>query len=83
MAETRLVVIDTISHPGITIIAINPPQRKNAVDSWTAKCLYNAILGFEADAMQMVCILTGVNGTFCAGADLHQVAQKHDGVPRD
>ncbi|KAJ5657082.1 hypothetical protein N7507_009032 [Penicillium longicatenatum] len=83
MAEKQLVVTDTTSHPGITIIAINRPERKNAVDSWTAKCLYDAILGFEADATQMVCILTGAGGTFCAGADLHQVAEKHDDVPGD
>ncbi|KAJ6101810.1 hypothetical protein N7486_004237 [Penicillium sp. IBT 16267x] len=83
MAETQLVVTDTASHRGITIIAINRPQRKNAVDPLTAKCLYDAILGFEADTTQMVCILTGAGGTFCAGADLHQVAQKRDDVPGD
>ncbi|KAJ5746773.1 hypothetical protein N7520_011955 [Penicillium odoratum] len=71
----KLVMIDTTSHTGITIITINRPHRKNAVDPLTAKCLYHAILGFEADATQMVCILTGIGDTFCAGADLHQVAQ--------
>ncbi|KAJ5086150.1 hypothetical protein N7532_010921 [Penicillium argentinense] len=81
MAESELVRIDTISHPGISIIQINRPRRKNAVDLPTAKRLYEAILAFEADASQKVCVLTGVGGTFCAGADLHQVAQKKDDVP--
>lgn len=72
------VQIDTVSHPGITIIQINRPERKNAVDSTTAKQLYDAILAFEADESQKVCILTGVGGTFCAGADLHQVAKRNN-----
>lgn len=76
MAELNLVLTDTTSNPGISIIAINRPQRKNAVDPATAKQLYKAILAFEADATQKVCVLTGTGDTFCAGADLHNVAQK-------
>ncbi|KAJ5278703.1 hypothetical protein N7478_004075 [Penicillium angulare] len=85
MAETTstTVVTDTTSQQGITIISINRPTRKNAVDLLTAKQLYNAILAYEADATQKVCILTGVGDTFCAGADLHQVAGKQDNSPRD
>jgi enoyl-CoA hydratase/carnithine racemase len=76
MAESNLVLTDTTSDPGISIISINRPQRKNAVDPATAKKLYEAILAFEADATQKVCVLTGIGDTFCAGADLHNVAQK-------
>ncbi|OOQ85929.1 enoyl-CoA hydratase/isomerase family protein [Penicillium brasilianum] len=76
MAETNAVLTDTTSNPGITIITINRPQRKNAVDPLTAKWLYEAILAFEEDATQKVCVLTGAGDTFCAGADLHNVAQK-------
>ncbi|CEJ53945.1 Putative Enoyl-CoA hydratase/carnithine racemase [Penicillium brasilianum] len=76
MAETHPVLTDTTSNPGITIISINRPQRKNAVDPLTAKRLYEAILAFEEDATQKVCVLTGAGNTFCAGADLHNVAQK-------
>lgn len=75
MAETNPVLTDTTSNPGITIISINRPQRKNAVDPSTAKRLYEAILAFEEDATQKVCVLTGAGDTFCAGADLHSVAQ--------
>lgn len=76
MAESNLVLTDITSNPGISIITINRPQRKNAVDPATAKKLYKAILAFEADATQKVCVLTGTGDTFCAGADLHNVAQK-------
>lgn len=75
MTEADSLVVTDTSNPGITILTINRPQRKNAVDSVTAKALYEAILRFEADASQKVCILTGTGGTFCAGADLHSVAQ--------
>lgn len=78
MADTDSVVTDTTSQLGITILTINRAQRKNAVDPVTAKRLYEAIRAFEADTTQKVCILTGTGGTFCAGADLHQVAQKKD-----
>ncbi|KAF3393944.1 3-hydroxypropionyl-coenzyme A dehydratase [Penicillium rolfsii] len=84
MAASHLVLTDTTSSPGISIITINRPQRKNAVDPATAKQLYEAILAFEADARQKVCVLTGTGDTFCAGADLHNVAQKtKDSAPAE
>lgn len=58
----------------ITIITINRPQARNAVDRDTALALYNAFKAFDADAKQSVAILTGANGAFCAGADLKAVA---------
>lgn len=83
MAEAESVVTDRTSHPGITVVSINRPHRKNAVDPLTAKRLYEAILAFEADSAQKVCILTGTGGTFCAGADLHQVAKKNKNTSGD
>jgi enoyl-CoA hydratase/carnithine racemase len=80
MAGSEPVLVDIASQPGVTILTINRPHRKNAVDPLAAKRLYEAILAFEADATQKVCVLTGT-GTFCAGADLHQVAQKKDDAP--
>ncbi|KAH3450926.1 hypothetical protein KXV91_009183 [Aspergillus fumigatus] len=61
----------TTTQDGITTITINRPHRRNAVDPPTAKALYNALLAFDADPAQKICILTGAGGTFCAGADLH------------
>jgi enoyl-CoA hydratase/carnithine racemase len=81
--DAPLVLIDTSQHEGITVVTINRASRKNAVDPLTASKLYEAILAFEADATQKVCILTGAGDTFCAGADLHRVAQKRDDTPGD
>ncbi|EPS28113.1 hypothetical protein PDE_03059 [Penicillium oxalicum 114-2] len=75
--STKLVLIDSTTNPGISIITINRPKRKNAVDSETAQQLYEAILAFEADSTQKICVLTGSGNTFCAGADLHNVALKN------
>jgi len=63
---------------GITTITINRPNRRNAVDTPTARKLYAAFQAFDADSNQKVCIFTGSDGTFCAGADLHALA-KFDG----
>ncbi|KAI2789058.1 hypothetical protein POX_e07085 [Penicillium oxalicum] len=75
--STKPVLIDSTTNPGISIITINRPKRKNAVDSETAQQLYEAILAFEADSTQKICVLTGSGNTFCAGADLHNVALKN------
>ncbi|EME41502.1 hypothetical protein DOTSEDRAFT_135409 [Dothistroma septosporum NZE10] len=60
-------------YQGITVIAINRAQRRNAVDAVTARGLYAAVVAFEDDDSQKVAVLHGANGTFCAGFDLHAV----------
>jgi enoyl-CoA hydratase len=58
----------------VFIVTINRPQVRNAVDSSTARALADAFQDFEADDALHVAILTGAAGTFCAGADLREVA---------
>ncbi|KAF3901870.1 hypothetical protein AA313_de0210415 [Arthrobotrys entomopaga] len=67
-------VLVTTTPTGITTISINRPNRKNAVDPATATALYTAVRAFESDPSQKILILTGTNGTFCAGFDLHSLA---------
>ncbi|KAK2741343.1 hypothetical protein FQN57_005627 [Myotisia sp. PD_48] len=69
-------VMSSSTPNGITTILINRQHRRNAVDSETAKMLYQKVLDFENDPSQKVCVLGGANGTFCAGADLHALAQR-------
>jgi enoyl-CoA hydratase len=65
-----------IEHDGaVTVVAINRPERRNAVDSVCADQLRQAFEAFDADETQSVAILTGAGGTFCAGADLKAVAE--------
>ncbi len=59
----------------VTVITINRPEVKNAVDRTTAKELAQAFRKFEEDSNQYICIITGADGTFCSGADLESVAK--------
>jgi len=54
----------------ITLIGINRPEARNAVDRPTAEKLADAFHTFEADETARVAVLFGHGGTFCAGADL-------------
>lgn len=59
----------------ITTVVIARPDVRNAVDRKTAELLANAFREFDADPNASVAILTGADGTFCAGADLKAVAR--------
>ncbi len=60
--------------PPIWTIALDRPERRNAVDKSTAEALADAFRAFESDADARVAVLTGNGGTFCAGADLRAIA---------
>jgi enoyl-CoA hydratase len=69
---TQRVLVD---HDGpVTVVSLNRPERRNAVDPATATDLLDAFTGFDADPSASVAVLTGTGGTFCAGADLKAVA---------
>ncbi len=63
----------------VTVVAINRPHRRNAVDGSTAKLLLQAFEAFDGDDGARVAVLTGAGGTFCAGADLKAFSE---GEPR-
>src|SRR6202035_3189340 len=58
----------------VTIVSINRPHCRNAVDGATARKLFDAFLACDADAQASVAVFTGTGGYFCAGADLKAVA---------
>ena len=62
----------------ITIVTIDRPAVRNAVDRPTAAALAEAFRRFDADEASAVAVLTGAGGTFCAGADLKAVAGARD-----
>jgi enoyl-CoA hydratase len=65
-----------IEHDGpVTIVTIDRPHARNAVDRPTAQLLADAFRAFDGDDGQLVAILTGANGVFCAGADLKAVGE--------
>ena len=64
-----------ITQDGLTtVVTIDRPDVRNAVDRATAQALADAFRDFEADPGSKVAVLTGAGGTFCAGADLRAIA---------
>ena len=57
----------------VTIVTIDRPARRNAVDSDTAVALRDVFATFAADDSARVAVLTGSEGHFCAGFDLNAV----------
>jgi enoyl-CoA hydratase len=60
----------------ITIVTIQRPESRNAVDRDTAEALAQAFRTFDADPTSDVAILTGAGGNFCAGADLKKFSNR-------
>jgi enoyl-CoA hydratase len=58
----------------VTTVTINRPQVRNACDMDTIGLLYEAFEAFDTDPEQHVAVLTGAGGSFCAGADLKELA---------
>jgi enoyl-CoA hydratase len=59
----------------VTVVTIDRPEVRNAVDGPTAQALADAFRAFDADDGAAVAVLTGAAGTFCSGADLGGIAQ--------
>jgi enoyl-CoA hydratase len=80
---------------GITVVTLDRPDVRNAVDSDTAQRLHEAFIAFDDDPGAQVAVFHGANGHFCAGWDLQfgaRMAQQaqgaavlagHDFDPRD
>lgn len=58
----------------VTLVGINRPEVRNAIDGTTADALAAAFRAFDADDSASVAVLHGVGPTFCAGADLKSIA---------
>jgi enoyl-CoA hydratase len=54
----------------VAVVTIDRPDVANAIDRPTADALADAFRRFDADEEVNAAVLTGANGTFCAGADL-------------
>jgi enoyl-CoA hydratase len=59
----------------VCTIVLNRPDVKNAVDRETAGMLYDAFIAFERDEELAAAVLWGAGGSFCAGADLKNLAK--------
>jgi enoyl-CoA hydratase len=63
-----------VEHDGpVTVVILDRPERRNAVDGPTAAALADAFRAFDADPGAHAAVLWGAGGTFCAGADLKAI----------
>jgi enoyl-CoA hydratase len=75
-SASNKLLIETVDR--VAIIIINRPECKNAVDGETAHLLFDAFRDFDRNEELDVAILTGAEGSFCAGADLKTFAEGGD-----
>jgi len=75
MREPSDGTVSTRADGRVTVVTIERPERRNAVDLATAQALFDAFERFDADPNADVAVLTGAGGAFCAGADLMAIAE--------
>jgi enoyl-CoA hydratase len=56
-----------------SLLTIDRPERRNAVDAETAQLLRVGFERFESDEQARALVVTGVEPAFCAGADLKAI----------
>jgi len=59
----------------VTVVTLDRPDVRNAVDASTAQALHAAFVAFEHDADARVAVFHGAHGHFCAGWDLKSGAR--------
>jgi enoyl-CoA hydratase len=79
MTDHRKLVVE--NDGSVTVITINRPDVRNALDNETAAALTAALRTFDAAHDQAVAVLTGAGGNFCAGADLKELAAGREYLP--
>jgi enoyl-CoA hydratase len=57
----------------VTVVRINQPHARNAINSATAVRLHDELIAFDADPAAKVAVLTGDEEAFCAGANLRDL----------
>ncbi|MBB6560876.1 enoyl-CoA hydratase [Acidovorax soli] len=67
--------IEVQKHDRVTLVTLNRPGVRNAVDAATAQALHAAFLEFERDEGADVAVFHGAGGHFCAGWDLQSGAR--------
>ena len=67
--------VSVTTRGSITLVTLNRPDVRNAVDADTAQLLYDAFVSFDEDPNSRVAVFHGAHGHFCAGWDLQAGAR--------
>ena len=73
--QSMTTAVETRRTGAVTLVTLDRPEVRNAVDGPTAQALYEAFLAFESDPQAKVAVFHGDHGHFCAGWDLQAAAQ--------
>lgn len=74
-SDSKPNAVRTEKNGPVWTIILNRPDVRNAVNRPTAAKLAEAFAAFDRDEDAAVAVFCGDNGTFCAGADLKEVAK--------
>uniref|UniRef100_A0A1A9V4Q7 Enoyl-CoA hydratase n=1 Tax=Glossina austeni TaxID=7395 RepID=A0A1A9V4Q7_GLOAU len=69
--EENTILVD--KDENITLIGINRPRKRNAINAQTAEKLSAALNHFEADKTSPIAVLYGAGGSFCSGYDIQDL----------
>jgi len=79
--QKEFLVVVKVSHDGpVTIVTIDRPEVRNAINGEAARRLAEVFREFDSNPAQSAAVLTGAGGTFCAGADLKAVSSGQDNL---
>ena len=68
---------------GVTVITINRPEARNAVNAAVSAGIAAALDEFEDRRDLTVAIITGAGGTFCSGMDLKAFVRGENAITRE
>lgn len=69
--SSPLVLIER--HGAVTLLRLNRPEARNALNAQLAECLRDRLREAEDDPGTRAVVLTGAGTAFCAGADLREL----------
>jgi enoyl-CoA hydratase/carnithine racemase len=72
--------LHTVSHGRLLRLALNRPDKRNALNLELCRALVEALEAADRDPGVGAILLTGNGKSFCAGMDLHEIADAHTGA---
>ena len=74
--------IRVVKEEGITFVAINRPEKRNAMSPGVHREMYEALAVLEADPETEILVLTGVGESWSAGQDLREFFREYEHRPQ-
>jgi methylglutaconyl-CoA hydratase len=72
-------LLETTPAPGVAMLTLNRPERRNALDEALIGALRDAVARHAEDAASRVILIAAAGTAFCAGADLRGMIERGRG----